>query len=93
MGKEKEALQFIYSQVAEEVSKMYEKYKRKCGLEDENDTEKQLEILIAKKYISKSFRTDLMLISDYYLREMYTQYIAGLSNYKMRILFLLDSIQ
>jgi len=92
MGKEKETLIFVYSQVADEVSRMYEYYRKKCALEEEKDTEKQLEILISKKYISKSYLVDLMLLADYYQRGKYGQYIAGLMNYKTRIKFLLDSI-
>ena len=92
MGKEKESLKFVYSQVADEVSTMYERYREKCGLEEENDLEKQLEILIDKKYISKTFLSDLLLISDYYDKEMYAQFVDGLRNYKFRILVLLELI-
>ena len=93
MGKERETLEFVYSQVAEEVGKMYARYKEKCNLEDETNTEKQLEILINKKYISKSYQVDLMLLADYYLREMYVPYSAGIHTYKERIMFWLDSME
>lgn len=92
MGKEKESLKFVYSQVADEVSTMYERYREKYGLEEENDLEKQLEILIDKKYISKTFFSDLLLISDYYDKEMYAKFVDSLRNYKFRILVLLELI-
>ncbi len=92
MGKERETLEFVYSQVSYEVGKMYARYKEKYGLVEETEPEKQLEILISKKYISKSFHMDLILLADYYLKEMYVPYSFGLENYKMRIYFLLEEV-
>lgn len=92
MSKENEALQFVCSQVADEVREMYERYQRKCGLEEETDTERQLEILVSKKYISKTYISNLSLIADYYARGMEVQYNASLQDYKIRIQVLLESI-
>ena len=64
---EHEAMQWVYSQVANEVNEMYEKYREKCGLEEEHDTKKQLEILVDKKYITNTFISNLSLITDYYV--------------------------
>ena len=90
MEKYNEALREVYSQVAPEVNKLYEYYREKMNLEEETDTEKQLETLTAKKYISKTFIVDLSLIADYYAREMKSRYLSCLEDYKNRIRFLLD---
>lgn len=92
MSKEKETLNFVYSQVADEVNTLYEHYRRKCSLDEETDTEKQLEILVNKKYISQSFLIDLIVLTDYYQRGFYGQYMTGLANYKVRIEFLLEKV-
>ena len=87
---ERESLEFIYSQVSEDVNALYQYYREKKQLEDEKDTEKQLEILIDKKYIAKSFLVDLIVISDYYFRGKVSHYFASMQDYKNRIRFLLD---
>jgi len=92
MSKENEALQFVYSQVADEVSEMYERYREKCGLEEETDTERQLEILTSKKFISSTYISNLSLIADYYARGMDAQYYSNLQNYKVRMQVLLESV-
>lgn len=92
MSKENEALQFVYSQVADEVAQLYERYREKRGLEEEHDTERQLEILTSKKYINKTFITDLILIADYYAREMEVFYNSKLNEYKIRVQVLLESV-
>ena len=86
----KESLEYVYSQVAPEVDELYKYYRKKKGLEEEKDTEKQLEILTIKKYISNSFIADLSLIIDYYERGMISMYLSKLQEYKTRIRFLLD---
>ena len=91
MNKEKEALNFVYSQVSKDVGQMYEHYRKRCGLKEETDTEKQLDILVNKKYISGSYIIDLIVLADYYQRGLHAQYSAGLLNYKTRIHFLLES--
>lgn len=92
MINEKEALEYVYSQVADNVNEMYERYRKKCNLECETDTERQLEILTMKKYISKTYITNLMLMADYYARGMDFKYEAELENYKIRIQVLLESV-
>ncbi len=92
MSKESEALQFVYSQVKDDVNKMYERYREKCGLEEESDTERQLEILTSKKYISATYISNLALIADYYVRGMYAHYLSNLQDYKIRIQVLLESV-
>lgn len=92
MSKENEALAEVCSQVSKEVNEMYQRYRAKKQLEDETDTERQLEILSAKKYISSSFIVDLYLLSDYYAREMTETYEAALKDYKVRIEVLLEEI-
>ena len=86
----KETLQEVYSQVAPEVEELYEYYRNKQSLEEEHDTEKQLEILTTKKYISKTFISNLSLIVDYYERDMISMYLTAIQDYKNRIKFLLE---
>lgn len=86
-----EALQEVYSQVAPEVNELYEYFRKKKELEDEKDTERQLEILVNKKYISNTFISNLSLIADYYQRGMISMYLSNLQNYKNRIIFRLES--
>ena len=88
--REREALEFVYSQVAEDIDAMYQYYRKKMQLEDERDTERQLEILIDKKYISQSYMVNLVLISDYYFRGMAAHYCSSIQDYKNRIHFLLE---
>lgn len=85
MGKENDAYQKVLSQVADVVGEMYEKYRRGKGLEETNDTERQLEILTSKKYISITFISDLSLIVDYYVKEQTAKYEANLLDYKIRV--------
>ena len=91
MNNDKEIMDFVYSQVAKEVGEMYEHYRKKCGLEEKTNTERQLDILINRKYISNSYVIDLIVLKDYYQRKMNAQYFTGLMDYKTRIQFLLDS--
>lgn len=92
MGRENEAYQEVLSQVADVVGEMYEKYRRGKGLEDEKDTERQLEILVSKKYISITYISDLSLIADYYARDMIATYTSKLRGYKMRVRSQIESI-
>lgn len=92
MGRENDAYQEVLSQVADVVGEMYEKYRRGKGLEDEKDTERQLEILVSKKYISDTYISDLSLIADYYAREMITTYMSKLQGYKIRVRIQTESI-
>lgn len=85
MGKENDEYQKVLSQVADVVGEMYEKYRRGKGLEETNDTERQLEILTSKKYISITFISDLSLIVDYYVKEQTMKYEANLLDYKIRV--------
>ena len=87
----KQTLEKVYSQVAPEVNELYEYFRNKKGLEEEKNTEKQLEILINKMYISGTYSSDLMLIVDYYERKMMNEYISALENYKYRIKMFLDN--
>ena len=87
----KETLEKVYSQVAPEVNELYEYFRNKKGLEEEKDTEKQLEILIGKMYISSTYNSDLMLIVDYYERKMMSKYKYALEDYKYRIKMFLDN--
>lgn len=87
----KETLEKVYSQVAPEVNELYEYFRNKKGLEEEKDTEKQLEILIGKMYISSTYNSDLMLIVDYYERKMMSNYKYALEDYKYRIKMFLDN--
>lgn len=92
MSREKEAYQWVLSQVAEVVDEMYEKYRRVKGLEEEKDTERQLEILVNKKYISITYISDLSLIADYYAREMIAMYTSKLLDYRYKVRSKTESI-
>jgi hypothetical protein len=85
-----QALKEVYSQVAPEVNDLYEYYRAKNNLEEERDTERQLEILTQKKYISNTYIANLSLITDYYVREMTSAYLSSLEDYKNRIKFFLE---
>lgn len=85
-----ETLKKVYSQIAPDVNRLYEYYRKKKELEEESDTERQLEILTAKKYISITYISDLSLIVDYYERGMQSKYEDSLKEYKNRIKFFLD---
>lgn len=87
----KQTLEKVYSQVAPEVNALYEYFRNKKSLEEEKNTEKQLEILIEKMYISSTYSSDIMLIVDYYERKMMNEYISALENYKYRIKMFLDN--
>lgn len=86
-----ETLKKVYSQIAPEVNDLYEHYRNKKGLEEEHDTERQLEILVRKKYISITFISDISLIVDYYERGMTNMYLSNLQGYKSRIAVLLEN--
>ena len=92
MSKESEALKEVYSQVGGLVNEMYERYRKKWNLEETKDTERQLEILTSKKYISITFITDLSLIADYKVRGMVARYEAKLREYKTRVQVMLETI-
>lgn len=92
MSKENEAYKIVLSQVAEVVNEMYEKYRRGCNLEEESDTERQLEILTSKKYISITYISDISLIADYYARDMIAKYTSKLLDYKYRVRSQIESI-
>lgn len=92
MGKENEAYQEVLSQVSDVVGEMYEKYRRGKGLEDEKNTERQLEILASKKYISITYISDLSLIADYYVRGMEETYTSRLLDYRIRVRSQIESI-
>ena len=92
MSKENDAQKEVYSQVEGWVNEMYERYRKRLNLERTEDTERQLEILTSKKYISITFITDLSLIADYKARGMEAMYDAKLKEYKTRIQVMLESI-
>lgn len=48
-----ESLKIVYSQVAPEVNELYEYYRKKKNLEEERETERQLEILTEKSIFQK----------------------------------------
>jgi len=85
-----ETLQKVYSQIAPEVNELYEYYRKKKGLEEESNTERQLEILTERKYISITFISDISLIVDYYETKMIDMYLESLQKYKTRIRFFLE---
>ena len=80
-----EALKMVYSKVAPEVDELYEYYRKKKGLKDEVDTATQLKILVDKKYISKTYISDLSLITEYYVQKMIGLYLDEITRYKDRI--------
>lgn len=91
MSKENEAYNYVLSQVAVEVDELYRYYQRKDKtLEEQQNTMKELEILIAKKYINATYISDLMLIVDYYAREDYANYFYNLQNYIIKIRIFLE---
>lgn len=92
MSRENDAYQKVLSEVAEVVNEMYEKYRRGKILEETNDTERQLDILTSKKYISITYISDLSLIADYYAKEQTAKYEAKLLEYKTRIRVQTESI-
>ena len=91
MSKENEAYNYVLSQVAVEVDELYRYYQNKDKtLEKQQNTMKELEILIAKKYINATYISDLMLIVDYYAREDYANYFYNLQNYIIKIRIFLE---
>ena len=91
MSKENEAYNYVLSQVAVDVDELYRYYQRKDKtLEEQQNTMKELEILIAKKYINATYISDLMLIVDYYAREDYANYFYNLQNYIIKIRIFLE---
>lgn len=85
MGEGTRGLQAVYSQVADVVNTMYQRYRKKYGLKDESDTETQLEILESKGYISHTFISALVVMADNYAKGMKDLYEAELKNYKNKI--------
>lgn len=90
MGNERESLQAVCLEVAPEVDELYQYFRRSNNLEDEDDTLKQLEKLVERKYISNTYISDLMLMADYYERKLYAKYTNSVCEYKYRINFFLD---
>lgn len=91
MSKEKEAYNYVLSQVASEIDDLYRYYQKKDStLEDKEKTMEQLEILIEKKYINATYISDLMLIVDYYAKKEYAVYFNNLNNYILRIKIFLE---
>ena len=83
--KKEDSAKEVYSQVAPEINELYEYYRKKKQLEEENDLERQLEVLIAKKYISDTFLSKLNLLVEYYERGMEVKYLSGIEEYKRSI--------
>lgn len=81
----------VCSQVAPEVNELYEYFRKSQNLEEESDVEKQLEVLVNKKFISSSYIANLSLITDYCARGMTSMYLSSLKAYKNRIRFFLES--
>lgn len=92
MSDEYQTFKMVLTDVSEQVNEMYQRYRNKMGLQDEKDTLKQLEILTQKKYISKTFISDLSLITDYYERGYLGLYLSELERYKYRIMNILEII-
>lgn len=92
MGRENDAYQEVLSQVADVVGEMYEKYRRGKGLEEEKDTERQLEILVSKKYISYTYIKDLNEMAEYYERKKMAMYISKLQDYRIRVIVQTEKI-
>lgn len=91
MSKEKEAYNYVLSQVASEIDELYRYYQKKDStLEDKEKTMEQLENLIEKKYINATYISDLMLIVDYYAKKEYAVYFNNLNNYILRIKIFLE---
>lgn len=86
-----EALNVVYSQVAPDVNDLYQYFRERKELEDETNVERQLEILTNRKYISRTYISDLSLLVDYYVRGMESWYTSALQNYKNRIRFFLEN--
>lgn len=91
MSLEKDAYNYVLSQVAPEIDELYRYYQKKDRtLEDEEDTMKELERLIDKKYINATYISNLMLIVDYYARKDYANYFFNLQNYLLKIKIFLE---
>lgn len=92
MSKEKEAYNYVLSQVAPEIDDLYRYYQKKDStLEDKEKTMEQLDTLIEKKYINATYISDLMLIVDYYAKKEYAMYFNNLNNYILRIRIFLEN--
>lgn len=85
MNNEMNALHIVYSQVADKVNKFYQEYRKRNDLQNVTDTEMQLKILVDRKYISRTYFSDLILIADYYAKGMFAIYELELAKYKTRI--------
>ena len=92
MRRENEAYKEVLSQVSEVVNEMYEKYRKRCGLEEEKDTERQLDILVNKKYIAQSYITDIEAITKYHERSMLAMYHYAMADYKVRVMVQTEKI-
>lgn len=91
MSRENEAYDYVLSQVAAEVDELYRYYQNKDRtLEKQENTMKELEILIDKKYINATYISNLMLIVDYYARKDYANYFYNLQNYILKIEIFLE---
>ena len=85
-----EAFKEVCSQVAPKVNDLYEYFREGQNLKEESDVNKQLEILVDKKFISSTYISDLSLMVDYYARDMMDMYFTKLERYKDRIRFFLE---
>lgn len=81
----------VHSQIATEVNELYEYFRKKQGLEEESDTERQLEILTAKKYISHTYQDNLEYMIKCYESGRIGRYLTTLEEFKIRIRYFLDS--
>lgn len=91
MSLENDAYNYVLSQVAPEIDELYRYYQNKDRtLENEEDTMKELERLIDKKYINTTYISNLMLIVDYYVRRDYANYFFNLQNYILKIKIFLE---
>ena len=92
MSRENESYNYVISQVASQVDELYRYYQKKDKtLEDKEKTMDELETLVEKKYISRTYISDLMLIADYYNRKQYSAYFNRLQDYLMRIRIFLEN--
>lgn len=81
----------VYSQVATEVNELYEYFRKKQGIEEESDTERQLEILSVKKYISHTYLDSMEYMIQCYESGRIGWYLTALQEFKIRIHYFLDS--
>lgn len=91
MVSKNQALEFVYAKVAEDVNTMYQRYRKKCGLIEETDTKKQLEIL-TKKYIPYTYISNIEIMAEHYQNKRYNEYFWEMCDYIIRIKVLLESV-